>query len=245
MWRKGVLGLMGAVLVLALAACGGNEEGKSAKSGDDGKSTEKEAHEPKMKGLVDEDKTVVIVNGEKVKGATYNPILKRIEQMHLLAQAQKGDQKASKADIYKKSKQQALDSVIGQTLLLQDADKKGYRPSEEEVNDRVEQLKQQYGGEKKLKQTLSEQNMTMAELKKNMGMKIEWETYLEKEVDVNVTDKEIQAFYENYKEKTEKPKKLAEIKPQIKKELERQKKQQKINDIVDELKKKSEIEVKI
>ncbi|HET7615495.1 MAG TPA: SurA N-terminal domain-containing protein [Bacillales bacterium] len=248
MIRKLTLFLVMTMMVFSLAACGGSNSGKSShKTDKEQKAKVSQPAAPKTKGLVDDGKTVAVVNGEKVKGKEYNPILKQIQQVNLMAQArQKGKQKMSKAEVYKKSKQQALDSLIGQTLVIQDADKKGYKPSQNKVDNKLADLQKQYGGEKKFKKALSQQKMTVDQLKKNIALQMEWKTYVDHEIgNLKVTDKEIQTYYEQYKASAKKPQKLSKVKPQIEAQLKQQKQQQAIAKIVDQLKKKSKIDIKI
>ncbi|HEX6923779.1 MAG TPA: SurA N-terminal domain-containing protein [Bacillales bacterium] len=237
------LGLM-MILAVTVAACGGNE-GNSAESpqGDSQKTQEagdKQA-DVKTKGVVDPEKTVAVVNGEKIKGKQYNPLLKQFERMGGLAKGNKGGK-----DVYKQAKKHALDAVIGQTLILQDAEKKGYKPSDKKLNKQMDQIKEQLGGEKKLKQTLKKQDVTMAQLKGNIADQLQWSQYVKEEVgSVKVSKEEIESFYEKYKDGAKKPQKLEKIKPVIKEQLQKQKKQQKIAEIIDQLKKQSDIEIKI
>lgn len=226
-------------LAFALTACGANSDDQ--KTAQKESKSENHAASMKTKGLVDKDKTVAVVNDEKIKGKQYNSVLKRIQMMSQLSKGKK-----NKKALTKQAKQQALDTLIGQTLILQDAKKKGYKPSQEKVSSQIEQIKKKYGGEKKLKQKLKKQNLTIDELKTNVAEQLQWSKYMKNEVEpVKVSEKEIKSAYEQYSKQAKKPKKLKELKPMIKKRLEQQKKQQKIAKIIGQLKQKSNIEIKI
>jgi antitoxin component HigA of HigAB toxin-antitoxin module len=255
MFRKLTIFMLMLLLVFGLAACGGNGGDKNSSSESDHKTSQSDDSSQKTgeskksqgsptKGMVDEDKTVAIVNGEKVKGDQYNPVLQRVE-----SQFQQQGQNPSDDKIYKQAKKQALDSVVGQTLILQDADKKGYKPSDKKVNQMYDQqmskLTKQLGGKKKVNEILKQQHVTTDLLKENIADQLEWDMYLDKEVPVKVTDKEIKSAYQQYKSNTKKPEKLEKLKPAIKQQLEQQKQQPKLAEIVDQLKKKGDINIKI
>lgn len=229
------------ILAVTLAACGGDNENSTQSQKGDNEKTGQTDKPQKTKGLVDADKTVAVVNGEKIKGKQYNPLLKQFERMGGLAKGNKGGQ-----DVYKQAKKSALDAVIGQTLILQDAEKKGYTASKDKVNKQLDQIKENLGGEKKFKKALKKQNVTMDQLKDNVADQLRWNQYVEKEIGkIKVSQKEIQSYYDKYKANAKKPQKLEKIKPIIKQQLTKKKRQEKMADIIDQLKKDSDIEIKI
>lgn len=245
------------MMVFALAACGASKGSSSSSNGAKKKTSQSAAQSktgnktqssnpssskgsPKTKGLVNKDKTVAVVNGEKITGKQYNPVLQQIE-----AGYQQQGQDPTTKKVYKQAKQQAINSVVGQKLILQDAKKKGYQPSDKKVTQQLNQMETQYGGKKKLKQLLKKQNMTIDQFKKNVSRQIEMNTYIAKEAPVKVTDQDIQQAYNQYKSSTKKPQKLSAIKSSIKQQLKQQKLQPKIANIVSKLKKQGNVKVKI
>ncbi|HET7579943.1 MAG TPA: SurA N-terminal domain-containing protein [Bacillales bacterium] len=250
MFQKLTMFLFTIMLVFGLAACGGSNsqsKGQDHKTTQTGKgsSSAKKAQPgkptaPKTKGLVSKKKTVAVVNGEKIKGDKYNAVLKKMEMQY-----QQRGQNPTQGKLYQQVKKQAMDTVVGQTLLLQDADKKGYQPSDKKVNQQFDKFAKQFGGKKKFKKLLDKQNMTLGQYKKNMKKQIELNTYIRKEVPVKVTDSEIKAAYQQYKASAKHPKKLDTLKPAIKSQLKQQKQGQKIAKIIDQLKKEGNIQVKI
>ncbi|MFB4474156.1 SurA N-terminal domain-containing protein, partial [Oceanobacillus caeni] len=127
MMKKIMLTLLTGLMAVALVACGGNEEGKEDKNDNKAKTEEQQKEQEKQmeemqKKLdaqhVDEKKTVAIVNDNEILGSDYNSTLASIQQQML----QMGQDPTSK-EALEQVKDQTIDSLVGQTLLLQDADK--------------------------------------------------------------------------------------------------------------------------
>ncbi|MFY4773597.1 SurA N-terminal domain-containing protein [Metabacillus sp. RGM 3146] len=255
-----VIGLM----AVALTACGANDNSKKAASEDKTKSAQtdqkaqqaqpSQAEQQKQMAemqkkmeqqKVDEKQTVAIVNGKKILGSDYNTALSSTQM-----QMQQMGQDPTSKEAAKQVKAQSIDSLVGQTLLLQEADKKGYKASSAEVNKQLDQIKQQYKGEKNLQAAMKQQGIDMNKLTSQISDNIKFTKYMDKEVPVEkVTDKEIKAYYDQYAKQGgaqgQKLPKLEEVKPQIQQQLEQQKKQEKLAQIVEGLKKGAKIDIKL
>lgn len=251
MFRKFISLTLMAALAFALAACNGdkndsaNSENKddSSTQSDDG-STSSDSSGNSTKGMVDEDKVVANVNDEQIKGNEYNSALQQVESSFRSQGQDPSDDK-----VYKQAKQQAIDSVVGQELMLQDADKKGYEPSDKEIkkqyDEQMGQLEQQVGGKDKLKKAMDKQNISVDQLKKQAAMQLQLEMYLDKEAPVKVSEDEIKSAYDQYKKNTKDAGKFKDIKPGLKDQVKGQKQQPKISKLTDQLKKKGDVDIKI
>jgi len=257
--KKLLTTLLVALLAIGLAACGSNEESQNqaddkAKTEEksDGKAQEEQAKQmeemqKKMdKQKVEKDKIVAIVNDEKIKGEDFNNVLTQSQMQY----QQMGQDPTSK-DAAKKIKEQTIDSLVGQTLLMQQADEKGYKASEDEINKQLEEVKKQYGDEKKFEDAMKKAGFTMDELKTQIAENIKYTNYVEKEIKVEeVSEDEMKKFFDQYAsqqgqgESKDAPK-FEEVKPQIKTQLEQQKKQEKLVQHVEDLKKNAKVDVKI
>ncbi|WP_044337643.1 SurA N-terminal domain-containing protein [Rossellomorea aquimaris] len=257
--KKLLTALLLTLLTIGLAACGSNEE--SQKQADDKAKTEEksdgQAQEDQAKQMeemqkkmdeqkVEKDKIVAIVNDEKIKGEDFNNVLTQSQMQY----QQMGQDPTSK-DAAKKIKEQTIDSLVGQTLLMQQADQKGYKASEDEINKQLEEVKKQYGDEKKFEDAMKKAGFTMDELKTQIAENIKYTNYVEKEIKVEeVSEEEMKKFYDQYAsqqgqgESKDAPK-FEEVKPQIKTQLEQQKKQEKLVQHVEDLKKNAKVDVKI
>ena len=147
-------------------------------------------------------------------------------------------------------KKQTINSLVGQTLLLQEADKKSYKVSEADINKQLDEIKKQFKTEKEFEAALKQSGIDMKTLETQIADNIKLQQYVEKEVPAGkITDEEIQQMYDQYAEQgkssgQEVPK-LEDIKPQIEQSLQQQKQQQKLVQQVEELKKNATIDIMI
>ncbi|MGM7720012.1 SurA N-terminal domain-containing protein [Metabacillus sp. Hm71] len=259
--KKLLLTLIIGLLAFTLAACNNDEDKKDSANAnesteekakaDEEKADEKQAAadaEEMQKKLdaqkVKEDTVVAIVNGQEIKGAEYNDALS-ISQ----TQFQSMGQDPTSEDIAKQLKDYTLESLVGQTLLMQEIDKKGYKATEEAINKDLETLKAQYKDEKAFNEALKQNNLTLDELKTQISDKVKYSQYIEKDLNIEeVTEKELKEYYDSMasqaEEGTETPK-YEDVKEQLKLQLEQQKTQEKLAAKVEELRKGAKIDLKI
>ncbi|MCK1993090.1 SurA N-terminal domain-containing protein [Peribacillus muralis] len=251
------------LLAVVLTACGSNDEADKKTDEKDTKTTEAkqsketakaaEEQQKKMEEMqkkldkqkVDEKKTVATVNDEEITGAEYNTVLSTTQM-----QMQQFGQDPTSKEGAKQIKEQTINSLVGQTLLLQAADKKGYTASKAEIEKQLAKIKEQYETEEKFKAAMKQAGLNSETLNTQIAENIPYTKYVEKEIKVEEpTDEEIQKYYDQIAEQSkasgQKVKKLEEMKPQIKEQLEQQKKQEKLVKHVEELKKDAKVEVKI
>jgi FKBP-type peptidyl-prolyl cis-trans isomerase (trigger factor) len=253
--KKLMSALLITIMAIAIAACGNGEEAK--KQSEDKPKTEESSKEQqdqakqmeemqkKMdKQKVDKGKIVAVVNDEELKGEEYNNML-TTSQMQYQQMGQDPTSKKASEEI----KKQTIDSLVGQTLLMQQANEKGYKASDEEINKQLEEVKKQYKSDKEFEKAMKKAGFSMEELKTQIAENIKYTNYVEKEIKVEeVTEDEMKKFYDQFASqqgKDQKAPKFEEVKPQIKTQLEQQKKQEKLVQHVEELKKNAKIDVKI
>ncbi|WP_252504856.1 SurA N-terminal domain-containing protein [Sporosarcina sp. Marseille-Q4943] len=249
--KKIMFTLITGLLAIVLVACGGNDE--SSEAGNNKAKTAENEQQEQMEEMqknleaqqIDEDKTVAIVNDKEILGSDYNIALASIQ-----GQMQQMGQDPTSKEAAEQVKNQTIDSLVGQTLLLQEADKKSYKASEAAINKQLDEIKSQFKTEKEFKATLEKFGMDMKTLETQIADDIKIKQYVEKEVPASkISDEEIQQMYDQYAEQgksagQEVPK-LEEIKPQIEQSLHQQKQQEKLNQHVDKLKKNAAINIKI
>ncbi|ASB91259.1 SurA N-terminal domain-containing protein [Bacillus sonorensis] len=250
--KKLISSLMIGFMSIALAACGSNDEGQKSTADAQSKTTQQD-QEKQMKAIqkkldkqkIDEKKTVAVVNDKKINGSEYNNLLSTAQMQY-----QQAGQDPTTADAAKQIKQQTLDSLIGQTLLLEEADKKGYKASDQEINKQLDESKKQYKSDQEFNTALKKAGLNLSELKSDIAANIKAEKYIKKEVPQDkVTNEEIKSYYDQYaaqqKDSKQKTPKLEDVKSQIKQMLEQQKRQEKLGQQVEKLKKSAEIDIKI
>ncbi|MBG9545726.1 peptidylprolyl isomerase [Cytobacillus firmus] len=244
------------VLISAvLAACGADDESKSADKKEEPKTAETdqqdqqkqmEEMQKKMdKQKLDEEKTVAIVNDQEILGREYNSVLTSSQMIY-----QQMGQDPTTKDAAEKIKKQTLDSLVGQTLLLQEADNKGYKASDDEVKKQLEETKGQFKDDKEFETAMKQAGLNPDSLETEIANNIKYTKYIDGEIKPGeVTDAEIQKFYDEYASQGgaegQEPPKLEEVKPQIKQKLEQQKQQEMLVKHVEELKKNAKIDIKV
>lgn len=217
-------------LVLAMTACGDKDK------------SEKEAQ--KQEGIeitkdekVADDKIVAQVNEHEITGQYYNSFYIQTKmKLH-----QFGEDTDDKEVV----KDQTLEELIAHELLRQEAESKGIKVSEEELDSEFEQLKIESG--EQLTDYLKEFDLTEDAFKDQMEYSLVLNEYLTKELPVEeVPDEDAK---ELYKELTKDDKKevpeFSEVKGVLKEQIAQQKQQEALQGKLASLKKDAKIEKKI
>ncbi len=150
----------------------------------------------------DNKKIAATVNGEPIY---VEDVDKQLEQMGQQQQSFEGPE----GEEYKKQIQkQILDDLIEQKLVLQEAEKEKIKVKNKEIDDWIEQAKQQFPSEQEFEAKLKELNLTIEELKKNRTEQLLRQKMIEKITkDIKVKDKEVEEYYEKNKEEIKEPEK--------------------------------------
>lgn len=178
---------------------------------------------------------VATVNGEEITREQYNNVTAQIR-------ASAGDQ-ASDEQI----KNQALDTLIDNTLLRQQISSEGVTAPEADVQAEIDALKQQSGGDEAFAQQLESANISEEELRSQISNQLAAEVYLRSQVDlenISVSEEEITSYYEQLSANNEIGA-LEDVRTQIEQQLTAQKQQQKIQAFLDELRANAEVEIMI
>ncbi|MFD4815910.1 SurA N-terminal domain-containing protein [Peribacillus butanolivorans] len=240
------------LLAVVLTACGTNDEAskkndekETAKTTEDQQKQMDELQKKLDKQKIDEKKTVAIVNDEKISGAEYNSMLSTTQM-----QMQQLGQDPTSKKVAEQIKEQTINSLVGQRLLLQAADKKGYTASKDEIEKQLAEMKGQFENDEKFNEAMKQAGLNLEKLKTQIAENIPYTKYVDKEIKVEeATDEEIEKYYDQVKEQAkasgQEAQKLEKMKPQIKKQLEQQKKQEKLVKHVEELQKDAKVNIKI
>ncbi|WP_226647276.1 SurA N-terminal domain-containing protein [Mesobacillus subterraneus] len=143
-----------------------------------------------------------------------------------------------------------LDQMINAELLLQTAEKDGISIEDKEIDAELEKIKGNFEDEKKFEEALKKNEMTEKELKSQLKKQMTVNKYLDSKIGkVEVTDEEIQARYDQYKElakaQEQEPEELEKIKPQLEQQVVSEKENAKISKLVENLRKENEDKIKI
>jgi parvulin-like peptidyl-prolyl isomerase len=127
-----------------------------------------------------------------------------------------------------------FDSIVRDTLIRQEAEKKNVTVSSSEIDDRIKKIEDRLGGKEALTQALSQSKVTLNELREQVSTQALAEKILEN--DIKVSEEEITKFMEENKQTTE-----GQSRENIKEQLQSQKFNEKFATWYEELKKNSQI----
>ncbi len=145
-------------------------------------------------------------------------------------------------------RQQVLDSMIANELVMQGIAKANIKASDSDVEKQYQVLLTQAGDAEKLKAQLTAANLTEAQLRTNIANQLAIQTYLLANINTastTVTDAEIKKFYDdNTKGQTDVPA-LKDVSDQIKQQLTVNKQQALVNDFLVRLRASATIETNL
>lgn len=234
-------------ILLMLGACSDNESAEKTEEITAPAETEAAAETaveaPKTDlDLPATDEVVVVVNGEEIKGTVYNSVARQLES----SLATRG-QKATDPEVAEEIKEQAITVIVGNKLIIQDALDKGHEADEELLEQRLEELKNQFENEEQMNIALQRTGFTLEDMEQQLRDQLIYESYLDKDIEgAEVTEEELEESYQGYVDSTEgEAPEFEEMKPMIRKSLEEQNKQQAVYKRIEELREVAEIETKI
>ncbi|WP_173917594.1 SurA N-terminal domain-containing protein [Halobacillus sp. Marseille-Q1614] len=252
--KKWFLSLLLVAFVALLAACNsdsksseGNKEGEEAKQEESAQEGEQQKMpEPDLEGIPD---VVAEVNGEEINKKefteTYEP---QFQQMAM--QSQMSGQEVDQDQI----KKQVAESLVGQELLVQEAEKQGYEATEEKTNKTLEDLAKQNQMESKdeFLSALKEQGMEEKEVMSQIEMQVKVDQLVAKEAgDTTPSEEEMKKMYDQMKSQQEKAGGEGEIpsyeeaKPGLEQQLKSQKEAEAVQKLVKQLREEGDVKVHI
>ena len=143
-------------------------------------------------------------------------------------------------ELEKREGKRALENLVSEELIMQEAKKKNINVSDEEINRELDVIEKSVTAQgQKLDDLLALQGLTRQQL----GEEVKTQIILKKLVGkLEVTNKEVEDYIEKNKDSIPADAKMEEIKSQVKTQLEQDKVNQKIQSLVDELRKNARIE---
>lgn len=127
-----------------------------------------------------------------------------------------------------------FDSIVRDTLIRQEAQKKNITVSDQEIDERIKKIEDRLGGKEALDQALSQSRVTLKDLRDQVASQALAEKILEN--DIKVSEEEITKFMEENKQTTE-----GQSRDNIKEQLQSQKFNERFNTWYEELKKNAQI----
>ena len=148
---------------------------------------------------------VAVVGDEEIAKAEYDRLLQQAKRGY---EAQKRKFPKPGSEEYKSLSRQAIQFLVQRAMIEQEAEELDVSVSEEEVNERLEQVKRQYfaGNEKRYRQQLKQQGLSEEQVKQDIESQLLAEK-VEKKVteEVEVTDEDVERYYRENRSQYEQP----------------------------------------
>lgn len=190
------------------------------------------------------EKTAVVVNGESITMADYERLLENTKMQYQQEGVDFSTAEGQTLEVQLKT--EVIDSLIYQELLSQEAEKKGYSASPEEVDTEYNTIRDQFGDEKQFNEVLKANKITAEELKEQLTLEIVIEKFIEGEfTGITLTEEEIQSGYDRYSEEVDDFPALEEVRAELEEVLIAEKKDNMVFTFLEETKAGSEIDIKI
>lgn len=232
------------LLLLTLGACSDNEEAAPEENAEPETTEEAAADEAPAESSMElpaQEDVVVVVNGDEILGNVYNSVARQLETT-LAAQGHTISDETNEL-----VKEQAMSVLIGNKVIMQDAQEKGYEADETTVEERLEELKGQFETEEAMDKALKETGFTLDEMENQLREQLIYEQYIAEEIETGeVTDEEVKEAYDGFVESSEEEAPaFEEMEPTIRTSLEEQKTQEAVFTRIEELKENAEIDIKL
>ena len=131
---------------------------------------------------------VARVNGEEITGEEFQEAFMQFTQMMMM----QGQQPLSE--------QEVLDQLINTRILEIRAEEAGIEVPDEDVQEQLDELAEQFGGQEELAQLLQQQGIDPDELEEMIRQDLRNAAFRDQVADVEVTDEEVQEMYEELRE---------------------------------------------
>lgn len=140
------------------------------------------------------DSMAARVNGTTISGA-------EVDQAVNILLSQYGGQipPEQKAGIQPIMRKQAIESLINQSLLLQEADREGIRPDKKAIDDQMKQISARFPNSEAFQKLLASQGISEEQLRQDIGKDLKIQALLDKKTPTtpDVSDADIAAFYKD------------------------------------------------
>ncbi len=220
--KKGLVLLIGLMFIFALTACN-NEDSEDEETN---------------------DTVIATVNDEEIYESTWK---KSVDRMMLSYQQQGIDVESEQGQMFvEQIETQALDQLINQTLLYQEAKADDFVVDETEAQAELTEIKEGYDSDEEFATALESNLFTEDELLELLKIELSITAYLDATLDeVTVTEEEKEAYYDDYKEEADDEEEIPpyeDVEENIEAQLISQAEQAQVSEIISTLKESSEIE---
>ncbi|MFW6282768.1 MAG: SurA N-terminal domain-containing protein [Minisyncoccales bacterium] len=183
---------------------------------------------------VDEEEKAALVNGETISKGELEARVKQVNA-----------QTPGTSSVTDQQKKQILQEMVDEELLYQEAKKEGVSADDQTIESEYQNTIEQFESEEQFQEALQENDLTEESLKKNIERGIVLNEYIkqiQEDSDVEVTEEEIQNFYDENIAGEEEAPELEEVKDQIEQQLLQEQTGQITNQKLEELKETADIQ---
>lgn len=257
--KKLLMLMMALGLAVIMAACNGDSEDNNNEesSGEEGQSEQaaqqqQEMPEPDLENIPN---VVAEVNGEEISAEEFKTTYEgQFQQMAM--QSQMSGQELNQDEL----KQQIAEGMVSSELLIQEAGNRNLEASNEEVDEKLNELAQQSGIESQDEfiSALEEQGMDEEEITSQVQTQVKVDKLVAEESgDTEPTEEELQEAYDQFKaqqeqmnqggedgEQAEVPS-FDEVKPDLKAQVEQQKTAEATQTIIDQLREDADVTINL
>lgn len=223
-------------LAIGLVACSNKTTNKDTNEIADIQSTEEDTNQEiefNDDEKINEDKVVANINDIEITGEMYNLIYVQTK-----IQLDQFGQDVSDLEYVKEL---AIDGLINQEIIRQDAKKAGIVVSDEEITSEFEAIKSD--NEERFQTFLEKYHLTEQAFKDQLLFALTHDKYIESELPlIEVTDEEVEEVYNELKKSNQEIASLEDVEEQLKRELIIQKEQESLQQRIEELKEQATIE---
>lgn len=232
-------------LVLGLAACGNDDKEDAGETPGVDQEAIDEMNAKLAEQQIDEEKVVAIVNEEELDGKQFNTVLRNIQ-----LQYQQMGQDPTADELTDLIQEHTLNNLVNEILFLQDARAHNTEVSPEEIDNEYGMFVEQFGGEEALEEALKNEGMEIESFKEEqIENSLLYSKHLEKTAPLEeVTDEEIQAYYDQFAEQSEGEGELPpveDLSDEIKSMIAQEKQQEKMQAYLEQLRENADIELKM
>lgn len=251
MKKKWTLMIFSILIIAALAACSDkdndNDNNKNNTNQNPNEGSSEALPEADLDGIPD---VVIEINGEEITKDDFSSMYEQQFQQHAM-QAQMMGQDMNDID-QDQLKQQTAEIMIGQNLLIQEANNRIKDVSEDDINDTIDQLLEQTGIESKddLLALFEEQGMDENEFNSQIETQVRVDQLIaEISKDLEPTEEETKETYEMIKAQQEEVgseeefPEFDEIKSDLEEQLKEQKKAEETETLVESLREDADVTI--
>mgnify|MGYP000890737038 CR=1 FL=1 len=144
-----------------------------------------------------EGEVVARVNGEKI---TLSELNSKVEEIKAGLESQGIDFESEEGrSVLKKVEEEALNQLINETLLMQEAEKQGVLAGDDKVQQRLKEIKENFSSEE-FKSLLKAQNLTERDFKEQLKLQLSADALFNKVTkNIKVSEQELREYFEKYK----------------------------------------------